>query len=87
MDKTPMPIMRCIGIPTTKILSCGIVRARIPKPIFVSRMANVTGMAIFMPVRKIPVVKFAMMTGRESPGLIPMSGTSRKLSARPAMII
>lgn len=86
MSRTPNPIMICTGIPTTKILSCGIVRAKIPKPTFVIRIAKVTGIAIFMPVTKIPVVKLAIMTGRDRPGFTSVNGTSRKLSASPAMI-
>ena len=85
IESTKSPIMSCMGIPTTKIFICGIVRERIPSPTFVSRIANVIGIAIFMPVRKIVPVKFAMMSAREIFASRPASGTARKLSTSAAM--
>ena len=82
-----MPIISCIGIPTTKMFICGIVRARMPRPTFVSRIAKVIGIAIFIPVRKIPFVKFAMRSAIEIFGSMPASGTTRKLSVSAASII
>ena len=87
IDRTVIPIISCMGIPTTKMFICGIVRASMPSPTLVSRMAKVIGMAIFMPVRKIPPVKLAMIRANEIFGSTPASGTTRKLSARAARII
>ena len=76
MDKTKIPTTICNGIPTTKIFNCGMVRANTPKPTFVSRIAKVTGIAIFMPVRKIPEVKSVMRFANPGFACIPSKGTA-----------
>ena len=69
------------------IFICGIVRASIPSPTFVNKMAKVTGMAIFMPVRNIPVVKLAMMSGNDKLIPIDSNGTILKLSNKASISI
>ena len=50
-------------------------------------MAKVIGMAIFMPVRKIVPVKFAMSIASDRFPSIPAMGTTRKLSTSAARIM
>ena len=77
-----MPIMICRGIPTTKMLSDGMERAKMPKLTFVRRMENVMGSAICTPVKKMPVVKRAISCANETSNCIPKSGIARKLSTK-----
>ena len=87
MARIRIPTVSCIGMPTTKIFIWGIVRANIPNPTLVSKIANVTGIAIFMPVKTIPVVKRAIISGKDRSGLAPSNGTSLKLSKRADIIM
>ena len=79
--------MSCIGMPTTKMFICGIVRARMPSATLTSKMANVTGIATFMPVRKMPLTKFTMIIESDRFGCIVRIGTMRKLSASAVIIM
>ena len=58
---------------------CGIVLARIPMPTFVIKIANVTGIAIFIPTRKTPLVMFIIKSAMEGFQITPSRGTLRKL--------
>ena len=57
------------------MLSCGIVRAKIPRPTFVKSMENVTGIASFMPVTKTPLTRLTANPARFDEGESPIIGT------------
>ena len=64
-----------------------MVLARMPIPTFVIKIENVTGIAIFMPTRKIPLVRLIMKSAIVACHVTASKGTARKLSTSAATII